>query len=714
MQSGSSPSIAPATPLDMPIAKASQPVLDGSTLQVVAPPAQARRPDPSPDQRSNPRPDRHTLAQGLFLLFLWAAIYLAALAGTPVLDDADATHAQAAAAMLQTGDFVTLHVNGIRYLEKPPLPYWITAVSLRLFGRNSSAVHLPLALAVLALALLAWHWGRRAFDQPSASPYPAGDPHRRASDTTGFYAALFVLTSAGVFLFTRVFIPDALLSVFLALTLYAALRALEPGSHARTWAALFWLTLAAGVLTKGLIALVFPLGALALYLPLSGELRRWRRLHPLLGTALFFAVAAPWHILAGLRNRGGADGHGFFWFYFINEHVLRFLGRRYPPDYNKLPAALYWSLHLVWLFPSSFFAPVALRAAWRRRQQWIPVRASSPRAAGYVPKYTRNPSSEHTFGQRSALLLALFSSLVLLFFSLSTNQEYYTFPVYLPLLLLLAAVMVREENSSCQNGTPDAGRLLLGCQWALTAVCLLAAVALAVGLWSSRHLPAAPDVGDLIARRGVGDYTLSMSHFFDLTDASFSALRLPATLACIALAGGSVMALFLRLRRRHGAATITFALVSAVFLIAAHLALIRFSSLLSSERFALSIKELQANHAIGPDTQIMLYGDQALGSSIPFYLGRQVDLVDGRSTSMIFGSTFPDAPKLFLTPQQLRAAWGVGPRKVLFVPEEHRDDVDHLLGKDQILLGESAGKALLTDRPLTRGDVDSTAPSPRQ
>ncbi len=617
------------------------------------------------------------------LLLLWAGIYFGSLFTPPLLDDADSTHAQAAQAMLHTGDLVTLHVNGIRYLEKPPLPYWLAALSLRLFGENTFAIHFPLALTVLGLASLGWHWARRAFDSlhlPDIPDFPDLPDSARRDAQAGFYTALFLLTSAGVFLFTRVFIPDALLSLLSAASLYAALHALETSAGSRRWAALLWLALAAAVLTKGLVALLFVLGTLAFYLPLAGELPRWRRLHPLPGIALFLVVAAPWHILAGLRNRGGPEGHGFFWFYFINEHVLRFLGRRYPPDYNKLPTLLYWSLHLVWLFPWSFLAPAALSAAWRTRRHWLPTRNASPT----------------TFGQRTTLLLAIFSALVLIFFSFSTNQEYYTFPVYLPLLMLLAVALSRAETDL----TPATQRLLVTCQAVLTAVCLLAALTLAFGLWSSRRLSDAPDVGDLVAHRGVGDYTLSMSHFFDLTAASFSALRLPATLACAALALGASISLFLRIRRNHRAATFTLALMGTLLLVAAHLALNRFRSLLSSRNFALQIQQLESTHAVEPDTRVLLYGDQALGSSIPFYLGHPVYLVDGRSTSMIFGSTFPDAPPLFLSAAQLRTSWGHGSRKLLFVPLEHRADADHLLGTRAILLYQTAGKALFTDRPL--------------
>ena len=599
------------------------------------------------------------------ILTLWLAIFFAALFSPPLLDDADATHAQAARAMLTTGDWVTLHVNGIRYLEKPPLPYWLVAISFRLFGFNTFAVHLPLALAVLALALLGYTWSRKAFN-----------------DRAALYTALATLTCTGVFLFTRIFIPEALLSLFLCTALYAFLQSVttEPGdpSSPRTlrlrWAYpyLLWTALALAVLTKGFVALIFFFGTAILYLALTRDWKHWRRLRPFTGLVLFILIAAPWHILAGLRNTGGENGHGFFWFYFINEHVLRFLGRRIPRDYNKLPAYLYWSLHLVWLFPWSLFAPTLTRRRLR--------------------------------SQPTTLLLTLYSAIILLFFSFSTNQEYYTFPVYLPLLILItAALATTEQKLETQNSQLATDRSILFAHAAYTLIGLAASAALAYGLWSARGLAFVPDIGDLLAHRGVGDYTLSMSHFFDLTGESFAALRLPAALALIALALGPAIALVLRIKRRHFASTITVALTSALFLIAAHIALGRFAPMLSSQDFAEKIEELADDNLIERDNDVLLYGDQAYGSSIPFYLDETVDLVDGRSTSMLFGSTFPDAPHIFLTPQDLLARWGHGRRKILFVPEEKRAEVEHLLGPNQILLEETSGKLLITDRPLNSG-----------
>jgi len=594
------------------------------------------------------------------VLAFWAAIFLASLAAPPMLDDADATHAQAAQAMLDTGDLVTLHVDGVRYLEKAPLPYWITALSLRVFTSPQTlvtnaafAVHLPLALTVLGLALLGYAWSRRAFSSRAA-----------------LYTALMTLTAAGVFLFTRVFIPDALLSLLLAAALYSLLRALEHESRAFAYA--MWLALALAVLTKGLVALVLFGGAAMVFGLLTGTMADWRRLAPCSGGLLFLAVAAPWHVLAGLRNTGGAGGHGFFWFYFINEHVLRFLGERMPRDYNKLPAALYWSLHLVWLFPWSLFAPAVVRDAWQRRGS---LRASE-------------------FGSRTIVLLSVFSALLLVFFSLSTNQEYYTFPAYLPLLMLLAAGLARIETDAGSSRTITFGFA------ALAVLGIVFAGALGYGLWSARGLAYVPDIGSVLAHRGVGDYTLSMSHFFDLTGASFAALRLPASIALAAFALGPLVAWAFYGRAKMHAALLTVALTSGLFLIAAHIALVRFAPMLSSEDFAARILQMQHDGRIAPNTEVLIYGDQAFGSSLPFYLHRRVLLVDGRSTSMLFGSTFPDVPTIFLAPAELAAQWGRGPRKLLFVPLEQRNTVDALLGTQQLVIAEISGKALVTDRPL--------------
>jgi hypothetical protein len=199
-----------------------------------------------------------------------------------------------------------------------------------------------------------------------------------------------------------------------------------------------------------------------------------------------------------------------------------------------------------------------------------------------------------------------------------------------------------------------------------------------------------------------------MSALFDLTGPSFAALRLPATLAALAFLIGPLAAWFLRSKRRHLAATTAIAVTSATFLIAAHIAFIRFAPMLSSKSFAETIQQLEADHSISPKNEVLLFGDQAYGSSIGFYLGREVYLVEGRSTSMLFGSTFPDAPSIFLTAQDLADAWGKGERKILFVPIEKRDEVDHLLGNNKLLLKESSGKVLYTDRPLDRKPVASS------
>jgi 4-amino-4-deoxy-L-arabinose transferase-like glycosyltransferase len=590
---------------------------------------------------------------------VFLAVYVGSMLTPGLLDDADSTHAEAAREMVVTGDCVTLHINGVRYLEKPPLPYWLVAFSYKLFGVNEFSTRLPMVLSVMLLGVLAFCWGRRAF-----------------GERTGIYAGLFVYTCAGVYLFTRVLIPDVLLSLLIAASVYLFLTALEPDGAPWRWYAGYAL-MALGVLTKGLIALVFPCGAAFFFLLVTGEWRRWREFRLFSGLVLFLAIAAPWHILAGLRNPGTAEHRGFFWFYFVNEHYLRFLGRRVPHDYNKLPATLYWSLHLVWLFPWSLYLPAALRTAaqeWRRTED----------GEGMGRRQT-------DFAARTRLLCWILAGVVLIFFALSTNQEYYTFPAYLPLLLLLADGVAQCERSECETG----GRVgwLTTSAGLLAGIGILCSVILVAGLWQSRRLPFQPDIGTVLTQQDTNAYTLATSHMLDLSYASFAALRLPAALAAVVLLVAPLLSFILRVYRRHYSATWVLGAGLAVFLVAAHIALGRFGPYLSSKELA---QEIAARAR--PEDKVMIYGDQAFGSSLLFYLRRPIDLVEGRTTSMWFGSTFADAPKIYLTNADLLQEWVGGGRVFLFVPPYEKARVDGLLPV-KFVIAEVSGKYVYSNRP---------------
>lgn len=656
--------------------------------------------------QTRPQDGPSALASWVLLAAIFAAVQFASIFTPPLLDDVDAAHAETAQHMIESGDWVTPQINGIRYLEKPPLPSWLIAGSYEVFGQNVFATHLPNLLAMLGLTWLAWVWARRAWG-PRA----------------GLYAGLSVLTAIGPFLFTRFIIPEAILSFFLLLALYSLLTGLESSQPARFY--WMWAALALALLTKGLIAPVFFAGAAIPFLLLSGQWRRWQQLKPLSGLLLFLAIAAPWHILAGLANpdQGHPVGnhptmgnvHGFWYFYFINEHVFRFLNLRYPHDYNTLPHVWYWLLHIVWLFPWSLFLPALLIIGWKTRRDWL--QHLRPYGGQTVDFYLDNAQREDVasyvfrlkFRIRSTWLLGLFAAFTMVFFSLSTNQEYYTFPAWVPLLILLAAVLAGIEERRVPE--EEGGRPLLSMAWVTGAhgvfsvVGVLVAAILGWGLWDSRKLPFVADIGTLLAHRGVGDYTLSMSHIFDLTGPSFAALRLPAALAAITLLVGPVAGLLLRIKGRHLAATVSLALTSALFLVAAHIALARFEPMLSSKPLADTIIQKGS-----PADSFIIYGDQSDASSVIFYthkfLGRPAFIVappcgaHGEGSGLLWGSCYLDAPKIDISEDQLSKMWGTGERKWLFAQDTNQSKAEQLLAGRLYPVQSIADKALWTDRPL--------------
>jgi 4-amino-4-deoxy-L-arabinose transferase-like glycosyltransferase len=584
----------------------------------------------------------------LTLAGLWLLLYASfALFRPPLLDDADSVHAEVAREMVARQDWVTLYANGIRYLEKAPFMYWSMAASFTLFGPQDWAARLPLAIATLALFLVVYAAGRRLF----------------ASDAAGVYAALILLTSFGIFIYTRIIIPDVIVCLWLSLSMLLFWISLEQSQPSRWTAWGFAAACALNVLTKGLIGVVFPLAIVILFLLVNRNVDHLRRWHPFSSVLVFLLIALPWHIAAGIANpsQGNPNGtlpapgnvHGFFWFYFVNEQVLRYLNRRVPRDYDTVPLLLFWGLLAVWLMPWIAFvfkaiAPGRIDRAWK--------------------------------------LLGIWAAVVMLFFSFSTRQEYYALPALPPLALMIGGWLSREEK--CPAGDPlrIAGRRI-----AIVLFVLGAGGGLLAAYFAIHAQPPAPgvDLSSLLTQNP-GDYALSLGHFLDLSTRAMSAFRVPLIVTSIALMAGTLANLILRFFGRVRMGNYALFAMMVVFLIAAHMALVTFSPVLSSRALADAIRtRLQAGDVVE------IHGEYEAGSTLGFYLRRQVRILNGRSSDLWYGSFFSDAPRIFDDDASFRGLWS-GPQRIfLWTP---LDQVPELPGP-AYAIAQSGGKKILSNRP---------------
>jgi 4-amino-4-deoxy-L-arabinose transferase-like glycosyltransferase len=581
----------------------------------------------------------------LILLSIVIAIYVGTAAQPALLDDADGCHALAAREMLQRHDWTVLYVNGIRWIEKPPLHYWLVAGSYGLFGQSALATRLPVALAMVALVVLMYDFGRRFF-----------------GERAGFYAGLMMGTSAGVFLFTRIMIPEALLALEFAAAFYLFLRAWTGSLPARIgwWGYSGLVGLA--TLTRAGIGALFPVAVVALFLACAGAWRRHsearRRLAaaPLLSSAAFaLVVALPWHVLAALRVPG------FLWFYFVNEQVLRAVGRRYPADYAAVPLWLWLGAHLIWFFPWSFYLP-ALAAELRSFR------------GGHVDRHPRDEAQ---------LLLLIWTGVVFLFFSVvsGSRMEYYSFGAWPAVALLLAVGLARAEQTS--------HRWLVGIHGVLALIGAVAAVVLASLMWASREVAGGTDISSLLSRHDTSFYRVSMATLLDLTPRAFAALRAPATAAAVLLLVGTLMSCWLRRQGRHWPATMTLALMMTGFCHAANLAFQVFEPRLSSRPLA----DLVRGRLLAGD-RLVVYGEFEQACSFSFYTDQAAWIYNGRYNGLEFGSHFPDAPDIFLDDRRFAELWQGKDRVFLFVPPEQRTAALARLPAGARLVAEVGGKTL--------------------
>ena len=585
----------------------------------------------------------------MIVLLFAAAIYLGCIVSPPsLMDDVDAVQAQIARNMLSSGDWVTARLDGVLYLEKAPLIYWMIAGCYKLFGACDWAARIPVATSAIGLCWLtmafgSWAMGKRA----------------------GFYAGLCMSTCVGLFLFTRIQIPDVMQTFTIALALWALLRVLDAEEkRPRLWAALLAASLGTGLLLKSLIGLVFPVAAGALYLLFTRELfslQTWKKLRPFSGILIILAIAAPWHILATLQNPPyfnftfrsiPGQYHGFFWFYFMNEQVLRFLNLRSPRDYNTVPLVYFWLFNLIWLFPWSVYFPAVARLSFK------PIDRTG----------------------KTRLLALCWAGFILVFFSLSTTQEYYSMPCY-PALALLLGSAIAVNGNWVRAGTRVLA-LITGC-------CAVAAFVIFFLVW---HVPTPGDISMALSHHPKA-YTLSLGHMEDLTLDSFAYLRAPLFLAAVAFLLGTIGAVWLSGRR----ALLSIAVMMVLFFHAARLALVTFDPYLSSR--ALAEKLLQS-----PPGELIVNHHYYVFSSVFFYTDRSALLLNGKFNNLVYGAAAPGAPPVFIDNNQFQKLWAAPQRYYLLVSDERWPSVNPFIQPSQrIVLATSGGKFLLTNHPIQQG-----------
>jgi len=596
----------------------------------------------------------------LALIALWAVIYMAGLSRPALLDDADTVHAEAAREMVQRHDWVTLYANGIRYLEKAPLMYWGVATSYTLFGVSEWSTRLPLMLGVLAMILSTYGLGRWALGGEG-----------------GFDSGLVLATALGPYLFTRFLIPDVPVGLWLTLTFWLFLVSLEQPkqeqqkleqSKPARWTC--WglaAVCALNVLTKGLIGLVFPAGAIGLYLLLTGNLRHLLKLRLLSSAVVFFAIAAPWHILAALRNPAQGQVRGFLWFYFVNEHLLRFLNRRVPRDYDTVPLVLFWALLVLWLIPWTVFLPQSLREVPRR---WRKFRAQMTRR------------------QRAYLLFFLWNVVIVGFFSLSTRQEYYTIPAIPGMALLVGGWLQRERASAADSRERRSGRTSSAVL--LVAGVVIAVVGFALLMFSKAPVPGT-DLSDLL-RKHPQDYALSFGHFLDLTPQAMGAFRVPLFGFSLAFLLGTLANWLLRRRGQAGAGNASLVAMMVVLLACVRIAFGIFSPILSSRDLAMAIRERYR-----PGDRIVVIGLYENASSLNFYTGIPLHSLRVPGGNMWYGTQFPGAPRVFETQASFVEMWK-GPQRVFLWAEE--DEPPALQGLARYVVARRGGKIIFANQPM--------------
>ncbi|HEY9073539.1 MAG TPA: glycosyltransferase family 39 protein, partial [Desulfobaccales bacterium] len=348
---------------------------------------------------------------GYTLLLACLAVYLPLCWQVPLIR-AEAMYALIPKEMLASGSWLTPTLNGVPYLDKPQLFYWLNLLAYKIFGVSDRVARLPLLGVTLGEVWVTYLIGRRLVGQ-----------------TAAWLGGLVLLTSIGFFVLHQQLLEDHLVTLSLVASLYFFLRwQEEPSSR---WAGAFFLALGLGFLGKGFIGLVFPLLIAILYAWQLHRIRAISLFRSPVGLGLLALLLIPWLVGSELVNPG------FIKFQVVNEQIMRFLGQRQPPDINSFSIIGFWLFLGIWLMP---YAPLLPEALWRF---W------GETASG---------------DRRQGRLLIIWPAVILIFFTLSASRiEYYALPALPPLALIIGWRLKRYLETPADRALP----------WALGIIALL-------------------------------------------------------------------------------------------------------------------------------------------------------------------------------------------------------------------------------------------------
>ncbi len=330
------------------------------------------------------------------------------LGSFPLLDDPnEAQYAEVAREMTESGDWLSPQLNYVLFLNKPPFSYWAIATVYEFWGIHEAAARLPGAIAgwLTVLAIVVWGWKALG---------PLG----------GCLAGGILASMGGFFVETHEVRPDLWLVLGLTLSMFALwLLFQNPEQRLERWSpplALWQVGLSLGLLSKGMLGLVFPGFSLLVLLASRRQLSELRFFFHPRAWWLLLALVGPWHVAMSLIHEG------FLWDYVINQHLLFFFDKKFPRDSNPISLPMFWAAFAMRVFPWTVFAPLAFVGGvvrWREAQ--------SREARGVF-----------------ALTVSWLVAVLALFSAATSRLEHYSLPALPPLAMLIAAHLSSSDRFS--------------------------------------------------------------------------------------------------------------------------------------------------------------------------------------------------------------------------------------------------------------------------